>query len=140
MIKIENDDGIFLEGYFLMNSEEQSLIYSLPEVEACIEKLQDSIDKKSFLGDFVKCYNELEQELDLKNVSHLVTKLEINGNSIHYIVKILPTLTGKNLLENWNHCSPIFRVFGKAIATEDRMKLLVANLNIKTLAFLYDKA
>jgi hypothetical protein len=99
------EDGkknLYIEGIFGQADRENKngRIYGSSLMEREVGKYQDLINEKRSLGELGHPPNP---SLNLNQVSHLITKLEMNGKDVYGKAKILETPMGniaRNLIEN----------------------------------------
>lgn len=92
--KEDGSKNIYIEGIFMQAERENKngRIYRKPVMEKALSEYQKLIEEKRSLGELGHPPNP---QINLNQVSHLITQLEFKGNDIHGRAKILDTPMGK---------------------------------------------
>jgi hypothetical protein len=93
---------IYIEGVFAQanRKNKNNRTYGKPIMEREVQKYKELIEQKRSLGELGHPDNP---SINLHQVSHLITKLEMNGSDVYGKAKILETPMGiiaRNLIEN----------------------------------------
>jgi hypothetical protein len=94
--------NVYIEGVFAQanRKNKNNRTYGKPIMEREVQKYRELIEQKRSLGELGHPDNP---SINLHQVSHLITKLEMNGSDVYGKAKILETPMGiiaRNLIEN----------------------------------------